>query len=137
MRPTDLFSLVPDPAKSGVSSLWGQGRKLNEQVPGVSLEAQYAVGRNEDGPYLLLTTYDVPHEETLHVMLVDASGRIMESKSLGAPYAPGILKELRVTDHDALFFNFQGPVLLTVHPAPRGLLRRRIQLQRLKPERQP
>jgi hypothetical protein len=126
MHRIDTFSLVPRTGAAADSSeLWLGARKLADKIPGTSLEAQFALGSAGRAPFLLLTSHDVPYEEMIHVLLIDESGELIEQAELGGPYAPGLLANVQIVSEDTLSFDFQGPVRLTVHPAPRGWLRRR------------
>ena len=137
MRAVEAFKLVPRaPAGCGESDLWRGDRCVVEGLAGTALEAQYEV--DDGGPaFVLLTSYDLPFEETLHAFLLDEEGRVVESAKLGAPYAPGVLENVHVDDEwpNTLAFDFQGPVLLTVHDFPRGALHRRLEIAR--PEDRP
>src|SRR5687767_8530807 len=109
MHPVDHFFLRPSVRNAdGFSELWSSGTRASELVPGVHLEAQYAVGNAAE--YLLFSSYDLPYEESLYILLVDERGELVEQAQLGAPYTPGLLKELRVVSPDCLHFDFQGPV---------------------------
>lgn len=125
MRGTDRFRLKPSQSVEGSSELWSSEAKLDQLVPGIQLEAQFAVGNATEPLFLLLTSDDSPFEEQIHILLVDAFGSVVEQAQLGGPYAPGILKNLRIVSSEQLSFDFQGPVVVTVHPKPRGWLRRR------------
>ncbi|HKO93258.1 MAG TPA: hypothetical protein VJU61_19015 [Polyangiaceae bacterium] len=124
MRATDRFQLRPSESDEGRSELWVSETKLAKLVPGIHLEAQYAVDDPQKPVFLLLTSYNSPFEEQIHILLVDDQGHLVEQAQLGGAYAPGILKDLRVVSSERLSFDFQGPVLVTVHPRPRGWLRR-------------
>jgi hypothetical protein len=131
MRPTDRFTLRRAHADDARSELWSSGAKLPALVPGTHLEAQYLVGAASEPLVLLVTSYNLPYEEMLHVLLLDDRGTLLECVEMGAPYAPGILEHLRVLSADSLGFEFQGPVVVTVHPKPRGWWRRkRLQVTR-------
>jgi hypothetical protein len=131
MRPTQRFRLAPRSTSAGRSELWSEDGQLKGSVPGTHLEAQFAVTVEGKAWYLLLTSYDSPFEEMLHILLVDEQGRLVEQGQLGGAYAPGMLKNLRVVSAERLRFDFQGPVTLIVHPKPRGWLRRRrMEIQR-------
>lgn len=125
MRATDRFKLRPSTSDEGRSELSGSETTLAEVVPGIHLEAQYVVGGPQEPLFLLLTSYNSPFEEMIHILLVDDRGHLLEQTELGGAYAPGILKDLRLVSPEQLSFDFQGPVLVTVHPRPRGWLRRR------------
>lgn len=111
-------------AGPGKAALIGAG-SAPQFVPGTHIEAQYAVEAASEPSFLVLTSYNSPFEEMIHILLLDGAGRLVERAKLGRPYAPGILKELRVVSPERLTFDFQGPVAVTVHAKPRGWFRRR------------
>jgi hypothetical protein len=132
MRGVNHFSLRPSArGAEGLSELWSSENKLPMLVPGTQLEAQYAVGDAADAVFLLLTSYDAPFEESIQVLLLNHQGELVEQAQLGGPYTPGILKDLRVVSPESLSFDFQGPVLVTVHGKRGGWWRpKRLQVTR-------
>ena len=68
------------------------------------LEGQFDLG---DGRSLLVTSDDVPFEETVHLIVLDAAGRVADRYEVGAPYAPGAVENLAAVD-GALRFDFAG-----------------------------
>lgn len=131
MRPIDRFTLAPTGDDASESALKDGDRVFAERIPGRALEGQYALEQQGKALYLVLTSYDVPHEEILHATLLGEEGNLLDGVELGAPLTPGVFKDARVTAPDTLAFDFQGPAMLTVHERPQGLFRRhRLQIRR-------
>lgn len=128
MRATERFGLIePSQTEAVEARLSVDGQVHNTRVPGTKLEAQFELPAELDARYLLLTSYNSPFEETIHVILLGEKLQLLETKNLGAPHTPGILERPSVVSGDTLRFEFQGVVTVTVHE-PRGLLRRRLSL---------
>lgn len=58
--------------------------------------------------YLLFTTDDTPFEELLHIHLLDAELRLLDSATLGGIYSTGAFSLLESADPDTLRFRFIG-----------------------------
>lgn len=132
MKETRRFTLTPDaearPDAVAKAHVLVDGHRTHLLVSGTVLEAAYQL---EDlGLDLLFVTEDCPYEETLHIYLLDAAHTVIEETRLGAPYAPGILKDLLIVSDNELAFHFQGNHRLIIHAQPRGFLRhRRLELR--------
>ncbi len=124
MTDTDRFALRPnDSAATTVADLLLDGRAIG-LVQGRTLERQFWL--KSMGVYVLLVSDDIPYEETLHVYLLDENAHVLEQRSIGAPYTPGILTDLVVLSEGKVTFSFHGREWqLIVHERPTGLLRRR------------
>ncbi len=123
MRIIDSF--VPQPGSAGGLCVRHRVEPIEITLPGAVLEAQFAL--SDDDGYLLLTTADRPHEETLYFVLVDAEGRERERLELANAYVPGLLARLEVVPPHGLRFRFHPGSIheLEVHERGRTLLRRR------------
>src|SRR5688500_9259302 len=96
MRTIERFRIDDGPEGASKSVLVAAGSGQPQLVPGTHLEAQYAVETAGEPLYLLLTSHNSPFEEMIHILLLDERGALLEQADLGGPYAPGILKDLRV-----------------------------------------
>lgn len=74
------------------------------RVSGAILEAAVEAG----GKYLLFMTDDVPFEETLTLHLLDGDFRLLDSASVGRPYATGVFSLVELREPDELVFRFIG-----------------------------
>lgn len=106
MEPVSLFALgTTEETKDGPQArLIFRGRPLEIVVAGAVLEAQFARGHE----FLLFVTDDCPYEEVLHLYLLDASMAVVDQVDLGAPYAPGILRDLEGVGPECVEFSFIG-----------------------------
>jgi hypothetical protein len=86
------------------------GEPTGASVPGAVLEAVVACGDR----YLLFTTDDIPYEDSLHIVLVDASLRTLDAATLGSPYSTGRFAELELAPPDRVHFRFMGGTRWTV-----------------------
>src|SRR3712207_1055968 len=79
------------------------GLRPRAWLPGLDPQAAF---RRPEGGYLLLSADDVPYEEVLNAILIDERGRMIDSRSIGAAYATGRLRDLRVEGPHAVSFSF-------------------------------
>jgi len=122
IAPSHSFSLTP--ARAGEnetprSNLLFDAALTGVTVPGVVLEAQYRCGEL----HLLLTTENIPYEEALHVLLLDARFNLLDQVELSHPYASGALTDLQQHGDGRLQFSLFGGDRweLAVLPTPRRL----------------
>ncbi len=105
LAPTARYAVRPRPAEQPEDSdLLRDGAETGTVLPGVVLEAQFALGDEA----LLFLTYDVPFEEALTICLLDARDRLAEQVTLGGPYTTGHLHDLLIDGPDRLCFRFFG-----------------------------
>lgn len=78
------------------------GRTVGTEVGGCVLEAAVEA----DGRYLLFVTGDCPYEELLHLHLLDAQGRLLDSATLGGPYSSGRFVGPRLLAAQRVGFSF-------------------------------
>lgn len=78
--------------------------KIIEAV-GAVLDAQFISG----GRYVLFISEGTPHEEALHVLLLDADVQILDALELSAAYTPGMLRNVSVVQPNAIRFSFFEP----------------------------
>ena len=71
-------------------------------VDGAMLEGAFETAAGT----LLITTDDVPFEETVHLVLL-ADGTVRDQWDIGAPYTPGVVRNLS-TNGNAAAFEFAG-----------------------------
>jgi hypothetical protein len=109
-----LVRLPEQEDQAPTSDIWLNGQPTQVQVPGAVLEA--AVQWQDKT--LLLVTDDVPYEEALRIMLLDADLTMMDVAELGAPYSTGSFSELLLLPPDALSFRFIGDTTWTVTLLP-------------------
>lgn len=118
MVPIARYSL--DDPREGESMLLHDGVAL-QRVPGIVLEAQYSLGSRD----LVLTSQDVPYEESLAVMLLEG-GRVIDRLTLSSGPLAGIsfFSDARIEGPDTLSFTFwraRGCVTVLPRKAWRGL----------------
>ncbi|WP_227817819.1 hypothetical protein [Nitrogeniibacter aestuarii] len=97
-----------------VSRLVLGGALTDTRVAGKILEACVRAGDET----LILTTDDVPFEETLHIHLLGANHELIESVTIGAAYHTGLFRSPSVDAADALSFDFMGALRWTVRVSP-------------------
>lgn len=72
---------------------------------GAVLEAQFKSGSR----YVLFVSEGTPHEEALHVLLLDADAQILDALALSAAYTPGMLRNVSVVPPSGIRFSFFEP----------------------------
>lgn len=123
MRITDQLTLEPistaTSTTSPVSELVVEGVATGKRVAGATLEgaAQW------NSVYLLLLTDDIPYEEVLRVVLLDAHLDVVDEALIGSPYCTGAFSSLEVCDADAVKFRFIGETPWVVQLLPKPALR--------------
>ena len=122
MPVTDRFALEPvappTELKEGRARLRLDGRDTGVELPGQVLEGAVGV---EDA-WLLFVTHDVPYEEQLDIVLLDAGLRVQDTVSLGGMATTGLFRDLRA-EGDGAAFSFIGGAPWRVRVLPRGRLR--------------
>ncbi len=81
-----------------------EGVVVGKRLPGAVLEA--AVHWQDH--YLLFITDDVPYEEALHIVLLDAQWRPVDCATLGGPYTTGSFSALSLLAPSTVRFRFIG-----------------------------
>lgn len=107
MQPIDRFTLERIPISSDddpVCSRLVEGGVERAVVEGAWLEGQFALG---GGRVLLLTTNDVPFEETANLVLLDERFALLDAYHIAQPYTPGMVEDVRA-DGGVLSFSFMG-----------------------------
>lgn len=114
------------------------GIDMTPWLPGFDLEAAF---RCPQGGFLLFSTNDVPFEESLNIILLDGAGQMVMTRSLGAAYATGHLRDVAVIGAHAVAFSFFAGdrwvaevASSMLKPEPRWLprfLRRSLRVKRL------
>lgn len=89
-------------------------------LAGAVLEAAF---RTAAGGWLLFLTDDVPHEEALHIHLLEAGGALLDSATLSWPYATGSFELLALEAPHSVRFRFFGDTDWTVQVLPAPALR--------------
>jgi len=95
---------APDVDQERTSSLLRDGQPTGTVVPGCVLEAQYEIGSRA----LLFVTHDIPYEETLEILLLDAAGGIVDRASLSRSYVTGSFVAGEIIDDTSVTFRFFG-----------------------------
>lgn len=80
------------------------GRTSQEPLEGVILEACVQQGKR----YLVFLTDDIPHEDCLHIHLLDSNLSRQDSVTLGAAYTTGNFRHLNLEERGGLTFEFFG-----------------------------
>ncbi|MCP1676414.1 hypothetical protein J2T57_003575 [Natronocella acetinitrilica] len=118
-RATGFEARLVDGARDAAalcSEVWLSGQPFGGQLEGAVLEAAVQA---DSGMYLLFLTDDVPHEDFLHVHLLSAEGDLLDSASLGYPYATGTFSLLELEPPDRIRFGFFGETDWIVELLPR------------------
>ena len=126
--------LVHDGVNKGeapASEVLVNGVSTGNLVSGALLEAAV----QWENRYLLFMTDDVPFEEMLTIHLLDAQMNVLDSASIGSPYASGSFTSLLLNEPNTVRFRFIGDTLWSIellsHPRfripfisePRGVVR--------------
>lgn len=111
------LSVVPDEKEGNQSIIVVDGRPTEACVVGSVLEAAIRC----DPGWLVFLTDDTPFEEMLRVGLVGPSGRLLDSATIGGPYATGTFEALRLEPPDVVHFRFidDADWWIRVLPRPR------------------
>jgi hypothetical protein len=105
MRASTRYALQPRPDTGGerTATLLRDGRPVGV-VPGVVLDAQFEAAAGD----LLFVTHDIPFEEQLEILLLDADGHQRDRISLFGAYTTGAYEAGAVIDENTLRFRFFG-----------------------------
>ncbi|MDH5326863.1 MAG: hypothetical protein OEZ68_15415 [Gammaproteobacteria bacterium] len=104
MKKIENFSITPMfGGEETCSKLNFQGQDCQLILEGVALEAQF---QTENDRYLLLLTDELPHEEQVHVYLLDNKCRVLDSLEIGEPYTTGLLQNIKIGVNDVINFTF-------------------------------
>lgn len=108
--PAERVALQPRHASSSdalpASEVRIDGHRTAEPLPGLVLEAAFECQGIGDARFLLFLTDDVPFEDFLHIHLLDASLRLIDSASLGAMYSTGSFRLVGEPAGHVLRFRF-------------------------------
>ncbi|MFN4118742.1 hypothetical protein [Acidovorax sp.] len=116
--PADALSVarIPPPADDvpPQCEILRNGQPTGRRVPGAVLE----LAAQWQSFTLLFTTDDTPFEELLHIHLLDAELRLLDSATLGGIYSTGSFSLLASTEPDTLRFRFIGDTDWSVQVLP-------------------
>ena len=119
MEPIDDFELVPERTDDSAlpSKLMFAGKPVPGAFAGTHLDAQYRCSLG----FLLISNEDSPYEEALHITLLSPGLEVLDTLEMSHPYAPGLVRDLRIAGEDSLEFTFFGGDnwRLTVLASPR------------------
>lgn len=107
MQPSPQLSLRPLPQHADTApraELLRDGRPTGCTVPGAVLEFAVDIG----GRHLLFLTDDVPYEELLSIVLLDAGFQLQDSASIGRAYHSGLFAHPRLVEPARVEFEFMG-----------------------------
>ena len=104
MQLIDFFTLAPIEGELPKAQLLWRGEPSVLVLDGVHLEHQSRIADK----YLLFVTEDCPFEEGLHIYLIDDNKQVLDALEIGAPYAPGVLKNVQSMGGSAMSFSFFG-----------------------------
>lgn len=106
------FARLPQPAdgEEPRSELLQDGQRSGRILAGAVLEAAVQWGDQ----HLLFITDDVPYEEALRIVLIDADLQPVDAAELGAAYSTGSFTDLVLLPPDTLSFRFIGGTTWTV-----------------------
>jgi hypothetical protein len=124
VKPSDGFSLARLDGDLPRSELLWEGERTAVRVDGVTLEHQVQLPAG----HLLFLTEDSPFEEGLHIYLLGHDRKIVDGLELAAPYASGLLRDVRSEPDGAVSFCFFGDDRwrIAVNDAPLGFLAARV-----------
>ena len=91
-----------DSSQGARSEVLIRGQRSGTLVPGSVLEAALRT----DSGWLLFLTHDVPYEEMLSIYLLSDAGGLLDSATIGGPYASGSFRGLRTEPPATVHFNF-------------------------------
>lgn len=117
VSPADLSVVrvrTPDEAAPPQCEILRNGQASGCRVPGAVLE----MAAQWQSFYLLFTTDDTPFEELLHIHLLDAELRLLDSATLGGIYATGSFSPLESAELDTFRFRFIGDTDWSVQVLP-------------------
>lgn len=95
------------------------GQTSPEPLEGKILEACVQQGKQ----YLLFLTDDIPHEDSLHIHLLDNDLNRMDTATLGALYTTGNFRNLTCENSGSITFEFFGDGVWEVSVLPNSRLR--------------
>lgn len=104
---------------SPASHLFANGMPTGKSIQGAVLEA--VVEWNSQ--YLMFVTDDIPYEESLHIVLLDAAFEVIDSASIEAPYTTGSFSSLALHEPDTVEFRFLGETTWTLRLLASSALR--------------
>jgi len=106
MKAISKFKLFPQ--KIGKKNLPANvafaGQALHCQLAGSDLDAQFQFALG----FLLISNESTSYEEALYFTLLSPNFTILDTLEMSHAYAPGSLRNLRITENDALEFTFFG-----------------------------
>jgi len=108
MRKGSRYSLSALPGVGGTARLVRDDVVTSTEVEGVLLEEQFLLA---DGNAVLWLTEDSPHDEGLHIYLVDAQASIVDAMAAGAAFTAGVLEIKSFGDEWCEFEFFRNHVL--------------------------
>lgn len=103
-----------EPAQDNMSRIILNGEKSDVLIEGVYLE--FCVKTKDR--YVVFTTDDVLHEDSLHIQLLDASLNMIDSADIGAMYSTGSFRNPIIESDNTLSFDFIGDTRWRVEVLP-------------------
>ncbi len=79
-------------------------KPTNSFIDGAILEASIQYNNF----YLAFMTDDIPYEDMLHIHLLDKKLNLLDSVTIGSPYATGSFKSLEICEPNSAKFYFMG-----------------------------
>lgn len=124
VKPTDGYSVNRIDGDLPRSELLWEGEPTAIRVDGVTLEHQVQLPAG----HLLFLTEDDPFEEGLHIYFLNHEKRPVDGLELAAPYASGMLRDMRSEPDGSVSFSFFGDDRwrVAVNDAPLGVLAARV-----------
>ena len=107
MQPSSTLSLRPLAQHTNTApraELLLDGQPTGCTVPGAVLEFAVDIA----GRHLLFLTDDVPHEEVLSIVLLDAGFQLLDSATIGRAYHTGLFAHPRLIEPGRVEFEFMG-----------------------------
>jgi hypothetical protein len=135
MSATPQFSLSahagPPEAWPTKSELLVRGKPSGTKVPGYRLLHEL---ETPDG-YLLVTDYDCPYEEETSFTLLSRDFRVLDHRSIGAPYSTYLLKSIDWQGSRSFLASFEGTAdrwQFTIRPWGIPFLHPRLKMTRVR-----
>ncbi|MEL4389711.1 hypothetical protein [Shewanella xiamenensis] len=124
MQPITAFTLRVSDTEAITQPLFFNQQDTGVSIAGVQIEAQYRCQLpNGAQGYLLLTSYDCPFEESTECSLLDASFKLVASRSLSQSYHSFLLYAHWPVADNGLRLHYYDQLVWDLHILPSRLAR--------------
>ncbi|MFB2683022.1 hypothetical protein [Shewanella mangrovisoli] len=119
MQPITAFTLRVSDTEALTQPLYFNQQATGANIAGRQLEAQYScILPNSTQGYLLLTSYDCPFEESTECSLLDASFKLVASRSLSQSYHSFLLYAHWPVADNGLRLHYYDQLVWDLHILP-------------------